>query len=478
MAADSVEALFDLEAIRDTSTLDIEVLQDWEVVVGEPSLKQKLIKITVCDWWEGQPVRIPVTLNAPVDALPCENILVINMGIASKPGVLRGVPLALLKDQGVGVIMVGMGRIDENEPAGELFLGMHRHLLDTKDVRYSATWIWGMSQMRGLTAAFTEPEVFQPKKVISTGGSKRGVASSIAGIWDDRFTGIMPVSSPPMGNPGGSMVIGNDPDFIAETNARFYKDLDEGKLGLDPKIREALEGRVVGWSKERIRLEQTIEAGWSQEDIDELSDRIWEMCHVVRFLPRVHRSGLEYFYNVGTNDSVTPSLPELGYAFPDFPIYIVPGGQHGGPVKAGYTKRLPLLKEVQSNLRTFARYHFFRERNWVASPKITHSWDIDSRVLVVDVVFPDGVEPEKNTLWWNVNKSRIRTLPAEYDSFDSIEMEQIGGARYRGTLLLESEPETIDFMTVHTHTENGLPLSFSSAYQRLEYALGNWNSTF
>ena len=57
----SPAGLFDLEAIRDEASLETEVLVDWRPLPGNSSIRQKLVEITVCEWWPGQRVRIPVT---------------------------------------------------------------------------------------------------------------------------------------------------------------------------------------------------------------------------------------------------------------------------------------------------------------------------------------------------------------------------------------------------------------------------------
>ena len=125
-------------------------------------------------------MRIPVTLNVPADSLPCRNVLLMNMGLSDNPATPRGVALKLLKEQGIGVVLVGMGTIDAMKPKRQLHLGMREQILNTKDPRYTSAWIWGMSQMRGLTAAFAEPKHFQPTKVLASGGSKRGIGSAVS----------------------------------------------------------------------------------------------------------------------------------------------------------------------------------------------------------------------------------------------------------------------------------------------------------
>ena len=46
-----VAEIFDMDAICDPSTLDIEVLQDWHRVEGEIETRQKLVTINVGELW-------------------------------------------------------------------------------------------------------------------------------------------------------------------------------------------------------------------------------------------------------------------------------------------------------------------------------------------------------------------------------------------------------------------------------------------
>ena len=49
--------VFDMEEIRDPSTLQIKVLQDWHKVQGPIATRQKLVTINVGDLWPGQEYR-------------------------------------------------------------------------------------------------------------------------------------------------------------------------------------------------------------------------------------------------------------------------------------------------------------------------------------------------------------------------------------------------------------------------------------
>lgn len=465
-AANDSARLFDLPTIRDVSDLETTVIQDWKPNATDPAIRQKLIEITVCEWWPGQKVRLPVTLNIPAKGVPCRNILVANMPLRVKPATPRGEQLELLKKHGVGVVLIGMGTIDAMKPAGELHLGMKKWLLKTKDVRYTPAWIWGMSQMRALTAASAETDVFRPERVLTTGGSKRGVAAAVAGIHDDRFTAIMPVVAPPLGNPGGTMVIGTGARALGAADRLFFEELAAGQLGLDPGIKQALDDRSGRRAAQRVTLEQVKSAGWNDSEIQDLTGRCWDACRIVDFLPRLDSRGLDYFYVVGANDSVTPALLELGRRHPDFPIHIVPGGQHGGPATAGFTRRTPLMPEAKQNFLTFALHHFFGARDLVPPPQITHRWLPDGLTLRVEAIFPEGIEPGRNALWWSIDKSEPFTLFFEYDRWDSQAMERRESGRYAAELTFRIPPKRLDILTVHTHVENDLSFTVSSPYLR------------
>ena len=57
--------VFDMQEIRDPSTLQIKVLQDWYKVQGPIATRQKLVTINVGDLWPGQEYRIPVRMVVP-----------------------------------------------------------------------------------------------------------------------------------------------------------------------------------------------------------------------------------------------------------------------------------------------------------------------------------------------------------------------------------------------------------------------------
>ncbi len=458
--ADITIGKFDLAAIRDTSTLETKVIEDWHPNPKDASIRQKLVEVTVCEWWPGMKVRLPVTMLAPAAGV-CTNVLIENTGAQLKVAGATGAKLRLLKEHGVGLVFIGMVPIDAMEPVGKLHLMMEERFIRTKDTRYTPAWIWGISDMRALTTAIAEKDVFQPKKVMATGGSKRGVATAAAGIADDRFTAIMPVVAPVIESPGGPYVEGMMPLEITKMNDDFIAAMT------DPVGKEKLLIRQKARSDERITVKMARDAGWSEAEMKTACNAAWEACRTTNYLDVLKQRGTEVFYNQGSNDNVSPGLVELGRRFPELPVYIVPGGQHGGAKEAGFVKAVNGLPEVDENLYAFASHHFFGTRRMVAPPKVTTNWDKATKHLAVTVVFPDGSEPQENTLWWSVNRNPDYSIAMEFDAWTSAPLKKTGTATFSGEAMIEGEVKTLDFITVHAHQENGSTLTVSSPEIRL-----------
>lgn len=458
--ADITIGKFDMASIRDTSTLETKVIMDWHANPKDASIRQKLVEITVCEWWPGMKVRLPVTLLAPATGV-CTNVLIENTGLQPKPAAATGAKLRLLKEHGVGLVFIGMVPIDAMEPVGKLHLMMEEHFIQTKNTRYTPAWIWGISDMRALTAAIAEKDVFQPKKVLATGGSKRGVATAGAGIADDRFTAIMPVVAPVIESPGGPYVEGLMKPEITKMNDEFIAAMT------DPVGKEKLLIRQKARSDERITVKMASDAGWTDAEMKTACNAAWEACRTTNYLDVLAKRGTEVFYNQGSNDNVSPGLVELGRLFPQLPVYIVPGGQHGGAKEAGFVKSVGGLPEVDENLYAFATHHFFGTRRMVAPPKVTTQWDKAAHRLSVKVVFPDSSEPQTNSLWWSVNRHPDYSIQMEFDPWSSAPMQKIGTATFTGETTLEGDVKTLDVITVHAQSENGSTLTVSSPEIRL-----------
>jgi hypothetical protein len=303
--------------------------------------------------------------------------------------------------------------------------------------------------------------VFRPKKVLATGGSKRGVAAAICGIHDDRFTAILPVVAPIMGNPGGAYVSGSALLEEAALNRAFLEHLPPQ---LPSTARQALEERDLRRLDQSITREQALAANWSEADMLRMNDEAWNACRITPQLDRLRRRGLEFFYHVGSNDNVSPALRQVGEQFPDFPLYILPGGQHGGPKGSGFTLQTPAQPEADENVLAFARQHFFNHRSLPAAPAILLR--LDGNRLTTIVTFASGTTPQRNTLSWCLDRHPPYTFAAEYDHWETTPLIAEGESRFTAEFEVPAAARTIDVISTHAHEENGLSFHFSSPYCR------------
>ena len=61
------QQVFDMRAIIDPDTLEIDVVQPWRTVQGPVVTRQKLVTINVGEIWPGQDYRVPVRMVVPAD---------------------------------------------------------------------------------------------------------------------------------------------------------------------------------------------------------------------------------------------------------------------------------------------------------------------------------------------------------------------------------------------------------------------------
>ena len=272
----------------------------------------------------------------------------------------------------------------------------------------------------------------------------------------------MPVVAPVIESPGGPYVEGMMPPEITRMNDEFIATMK------DPIGKEKLHIRQKARSDERITVSMAREAGWSEDEMKTACNAAWEACRTTNYLDVLKQRGTEIFYNQGSNDNVSPGLVELGRRFPRLPVFIVPGGQHGGAKEAGFVKAVNGLPEVDENLYAFATHHFFGTRRMVAPPKVTAWWDKDTRRLAVTAVFPDGSDPQENTLWWSLNRHPDYSIQMEFDAWTSVPMKRALSAAFTAETLVEGPVKTINLITVHAHRENGSTLTVSSHEIRLD----------
>lgn len=372
-------AVFDMDAILEVDTLDIEVLQDWHTVAGPVDTRQKLVTINVGNLWEGQEYRVPVRMVVPKNEKAKGFHLTggstpSRLRMATKPGHLER---KLLKS-GVGLVFTVV-----QEPGSygqrELATAANRRFLETLDPHYKIQyWAWPATLMRAITTAYAEAEHFEQGKVAVTGSSKNGASPSMAILHDHRMTAVHATVSP----------IWDSPLRLCETEAWNELETQPGRRGM-------FSGGNFGPTFNRAALA----TGHSWAELQKFTADIADDVFISRNLEQLRQRKVDMLFHPGTHDSVAYDIAWGGAHHQDIPIYLGANTGHG---KRGHPKR----EQDQQNKTAFLLKHFFPDQvqGELLLPPVT-SHQITNETLKVMVKFPRHSKAESGRIWWMFDRA-------------------------------------------------------------------------
>ncbi|MEM7474724.1 MAG: hypothetical protein AAF483_07005 [Planctomycetota bacterium] len=374
----SAKDVFDMKAIRDASTLEIEVLQDWRIVKGPIDTRQKLITINVGEIWEGQDYRLPVRMVVPAR----RKAKGFHLTGGSTPRNLerdfrpRGHFLELLKG-GVGLVTTVVqepGTYGKVELGGESEAKFAKSLNPHYKIQY---WAWPATLMRAITAAYAETEHFEKGKVAVTGSSKNGASPSMAIIHDDRMTAVHATVSP----------IWDSPLRLCDQGAWDHHLAEGGK-------QRGFSGGHFGPNFNQ----RALNAGHSWEDLQEFTRGISDQVFISRNLDSLRERGVEMLFHPGTHDMVAYDIAWGGEHHPTIPVYLGANTGHGG-------KGHPKTEREQQNKAAFVLRHFFPEQTTALLAPPSLEARVEGDRLTVTVQFAPNSGEESGRIWWMENRA-------------------------------------------------------------------------
>lgn len=439
--------VFDMEAIRDASTLEIEVLQDWHVVQGRVATRQKLVTINVGDLWKGQAYRVPVRMVVPVD----RKAKGFHLTGSSTPDRLKqdARPNAVFQqliEGGVGLVYTVVqepGTYGQRELSSE----SEKRFAQTLNPRFKIQyWAWPATLMRAITTAYAEVDHFEKGKIAASGGSKNGASPSMAILHDDRMTAIHATVSP----------IWDSPLRLCDRET-WDRHLAQG-------------GSQRGFSGGHYGPnfnQRALDAGQSWKDLQAFAAGISDQVFISRNLNALRERGVEMLFHPGTHDMVAYDLVWGGSHHPTIPVYLGANTGHGG-------KGHPRTERDQQNKSAFLLRHFFPES--VKQPLLTPpriETRVDGKRLKVTVRFADNSGEESGRIWWISDRgpdgspSYLKELiPNE----NSMEMKREGTA-WVAEIPIASGAKHLDVFTNHRkiidYQDQKLRTYLSSPYTRV-----------
>jgi hypothetical protein len=442
--------LFDMEAVRDPSTLEIEVLEDWRVVDGPVATRQKRVTINVGEFWPGQNYRMPVRMVVPAD----RKANGFHLTGGNQPGRLRqNGRLSPLEQElikgGVGLVYTvvqvlkqsGLGDLgDASEARFAKSLNAH------DKIQY---WAWPATMMRAITTAHAESGHFEPGKVAMSGGSKNGATPSMAILHDERMTAVHATVSP----------IWDSPLRLADRAAW-------GEL-------EALTGPLkhpfLGGHFGPIHNRDALAAGHSWKDLEKFALEVSDGVFISRNLETLRARGVDMLFHPGTHDMVAFDIAWGGAHHPSIPIYLEANSGHGK--RNAHNAR----ERDQQNKSAFLLEHFFDDvAPLLTAPAVKQK--VEGKALKVTIRFKAGSGEESGRIWWIYNRPPdgspgylSELIPQE--NWADMQYDKQRGV-WTASIDLDSKAARIDFFSNHRKTirrhGRNYPTYISSPYTRVE----------
>ncbi|MEM7456561.1 MAG: hypothetical protein AAF456_19610 [Planctomycetota bacterium] len=378
-------AIFDMEAIRDASTLDVDVVNQWHLVEparttnrnAPPPTRQKLINIHVCYALPGESYRVPVRLIVPANQSANGFYLTANHDNErlSQQFSPRGIESVLLQN-GIGIVQTV---IQEPGRMGLAELGRRtdREFFETLEPKYKVQYrMWPETLMRSITAACAEVDYFNEGRIAIAGGSKNGASPSMAVIHDERITAVFAAVSPIWDSP-----LRNFDRSAWDSLQQNYGPIDHPFLGghFGPAFHR-----------------QTLAAGKRWEDLEAFAERTAEAAFISRNMEKLNERGVDLLFHPGTHDFVAYDLAWGGLNHPDIPLYLKANSGHG------VRRPHPRSEQNERNKDAFLLSHFLGGDSLLQPPAVSHVRDDDS--IQVSVTFAEGSEEQSGRIFWMIDR--------------------------------------------------------------------------
>ena len=442
--------LFDMDAIRDPGTLEIEVLQDWHDIKGAVPTRQKLVTINVGEMWPGQDYRMPVRMVVPADRKAKGfHLTGGNLPERLKQDTkLTPIDQELIKG-GVGLVYTVV-QVLQKSGLGDLGNASEARFLKTLNphdkIQY---WAWPATMMRAITTAYAETDHFEVGKVAMSGGSKNGATPSMAILHDQRMTAVHASVSP----------IWDSPLRLCDRKAWDKLEAVTGPL----------QHTFLGGYFGPIYNRDALAAGHTWEDLQKLAHNIADSVFITRNVEALRARDVDLLFHPGTHDIVAYDLAWGGKHHANIPIYLQANTGHGK--KKGH----PAAERDEQNKAAFLLEHFFDDvAPLLEAPTIQQQ--IEDNTLKVTVRFKSNSGEESGRIWWIYDRAPDGS-PGYLNEL--IHIENWADMKYdkeRGvwttTFELDSNATRIDFFSNHRKTiryhGRTYPTYISCPYTRVE----------
>ncbi len=457
--------LFDPVEFLDESTLDVTVLQDWHVDTVNGTTRQKLIEINVAEWWPGQDYRIPVRLIVPLAGAATGFHITGDHAYSSldADAALNALDAQLIAG-GAGAVYTVVRPLESLPGGTELAEDARARLLETHNLRHSPVWIWPMTLMRAVTAAYAETGYFQAGPVAGSGGSKNGYAPAAALINDERFTLTDSRIAPAYGSPL-RLYDQATMDDVTAANEWFFAALDAGEIDPGEHTRSWYVNQSFG-APDALHL-LALDAGWTWEEIRQFVAETAEEVYVSENWDELMARGVDVLFQPGTHDWVAYDILWGAQHHPEVPVYYQPGAGHE------QTPHPQAETGVQNDQALILR-HFFGGSPMLEPP--SSSYELVGDELRVSVTFDSGPQAQSGRIWWMFDRYPGGSAPFLWEKIPDDQWMDMtfdaGSGAWTATIPLQPGASSVEFFSNHGLIVDGRQTYLSSPYTRVDLAGG------
>ncbi|MBK8805147.1 MAG: T9SS type A sorting domain-containing protein [Bacteroidales bacterium] len=463
---------FNMEAIRDTSTLDIEIIDDWHIVEGVVRTRQQYISINVGELWEGQSYRIPVRFIVPVDSKATG--MHITGGNTAKElvsdTIISSALDKMLLRSGVGLVRTVIQN-GINAEQVSLQDAMNALFIETLNPYYYIQyWAWPATIMRSITAAYKDTSYFAKGKVLVSGTSKNGTSPTIALINDTRITALHAAFSAIWDSPL-RYAIEEDHISLHNENLEYINYLKQ--TGAEFVEEELLRHEFLAGTFGTNYNHDALEKGHSWDSLHALAERMADVVFISRNKQQLANRKVDMLFHPGTHDYVAYDMAWGGTNHPDIPIYMKANTGHGNTLHDS-------AELDEKNLTVFALNHFNNDVDeLLTTPTIVSHRE--GNTLHISVKFDPATAAETGRLWWMYDRGSDGSISYIMEMIPSENTKSMWFNAQSNTWETEIELNTsashIDFYTNHRKTISyksvEYPTYISSPYQRFSIATAN-----
>ncbi len=461
-------SLFDTAEISDTSTLGTVVQDDWHVDSVQGTSRQKLVEITVAEWWTGREVRMPVRLIVPLSGLATGLWLTTGhpWGSLDSDPSLSGIQGQLL-NQGIGMLQTIVMPLASLPDGAALQAEMVGQFEATLDFRYRAAWIWPMTTMRAITWAHTETAyVDTTGRILVSGSSKNGMSGAAAIINDERVTGMFAQVTPAWSSPARLLESLAMSEIENATN-QWSSDLAAGTLALDP-VTDLAEGWYTTWSHPNDETygfyATALGAGYSEAAVVSAWQAVAESYLVSEHWDVLQARGVDILFEPTTHDWVAFDIKEGGGANPDIPVYFEANGGHNMTAH-------PQAETDSANVTELLLRHLLAPPAVadIGNPALNYSLGAATLEVEVDGSgLPTGTSAR---IWWIYDRDPSgsagylwKRIPD--DNWADLTYDP-GTGTWSGSITLETDRETVDVFANLGMVAAGNQIYRSTPYTRI-----------